>query len=66
MQEQETKKEKWRVFSRVLEFINCFDRDYNPLGNATTEEDKINKLMIAFLEIIEAMNEKNYFLLIYI
>ena len=58
MQEKETKKEKWRVFSRVLEFINYFDKDYKPLGNAKIEVDKINKLMITFPKIMETMNEK--------
>lgn len=61
MQEQETKKEKWRVFSRVLKFIHCFDGDYNPLDNANTEVDRINKLMITFPEIMETMNDKKYF-----
>ena len=31
LQEKEIKKKKWRVYTRVLEFINCFDKDYKPL-----------------------------------
>ena len=58
LQEQETKKEKWRVYSRVLEFIHCFYKDYSPLDNAITEADKINNLMINFLAIMETMKEK--------
>ena len=58
LQEHETKKEKWRVYSWVLEFIHCFDKKYNPLDNANTEADRINKLMSTFPRIMEAMNEK--------
>ena len=58
LQEQETKKEKWRVYSKVLSFINCFDQDYSPLNNAATTADRINKLMSTFPEIMEVMNEK--------
>ena len=61
LQEQETKKEKWRVYSRILEFIHCFDQKYNPLDNANTEADKIKKLMNNFPEIMEVMNEKKQF-----
>lgn len=62
LEEQETKKEKWRVFSRVSEFIHCFDKDYKPLGDTKTKTDRINKLMITFPEIMESMNAKKYFL----
>ena len=31
LQEQEVRKEKWVVFSKVLEFINSFKPNYNPL-----------------------------------
>ena len=58
LQEQEKKKEKWRVFSNILDFIHCFDEDFSPLGNAITKMDRINKLMINFLETMETMNEK--------
>ena len=61
LQEQETKKEKWRVYSQVLEFIHCFDWKYSPLDNASTEANKINKLMNNFPTIMEAMNEKKQF-----
>ena len=59
LQEQETKKEKWRVFSRVLEFIHCFDKDYKPFDNAKIEANRINKLIITFPKTMEVMNEKN-------
>ena len=58
LQEQETKKQKWRVYSKVLNFINCFDKDYNPLSKVVTTADRINKLMSTFPEIMEVMNEK--------
>ena len=61
LQEQETKKEKWRVYSKVLDFIHCFDVDYSPLSNVVTVIDKINKLMSTFPKIMEAMNEKKQF-----
>ena len=63
LQEQETKKEKWRVYSRVLEFIHYFDKNYGPLDNASTEADKIKKLMNNFPEIMKAMNEKKQLLI---
>ena len=56
--EQAKRKEKWRVYSKNLDFINSFNKDYNPLSNATTIADKVNKFMNAFPEIMEAMNEK--------
>ena len=40
LQEQETKKEKWRVYSRVLELIHHFDKDYNPLDKVEPEVKK--------------------------
>ena len=58
LKEQETKKEKWRVYSKVLDFINCFDKGYSPLSNVVTTIDRINKLMSTFPEIMEVMNEK--------
>ena len=61
LQEQETKKEKWRVYSWVLEFIHCFDNKYDPLDNAITEVEKISKLMNTFPKIMEVMNEKKQF-----
>ena len=33
-------------------------KDYSPLDNAITKEDKINKLMNTFPKIMEIMNEK--------
>ena len=63
LQEQETKKEKWRVYSRVLEFIHHFDKDYNPLDKVEPEVNKINKLMIVFPSIMEAMNGKKQLLI---
>lgn len=62
-QEQDIKKEKWRVYSRVLEFINYFEKDYSPLKDAKTSADRVNKLMITFLVIMDAMNEKKTLLI---
>ena len=39
-QEQEIKKEKWRIYSRVIEFIHHFDKDYNPLDKVELEVKK--------------------------
>ena len=58
LQEQEIEKEKWRVYSKVLNFINYFDKDYNPLSNDVTTGDRMKKLMSTFPEIMEVMNEK--------
>lgn len=33
LQEQEVKKEKWKVYKRVLEFINALDKKYDPLAD---------------------------------
>lgn len=46
-----------------MDFIHCFDEDYSPLGNAITEVDKINKLMITFPKKMEIMNEKKQILI---
>lgn len=62
LQEQETKKEKWRIFSRVFEFIHYFEKEYEPLGNVKIEIDKINKLILTFPEIMETMNKKHFFI----
>lgn len=61
MQEQEDRKEKWKVFSKIFDFIHCFDPDYSPLDDAVTNVDKMRKLMNNFPEIIEVMNEKKQF-----
>ena len=66
LQEQEIKKEKWRVYSRVFEFINYFEKDYSPLEDAKTLVDKMNKLMMSFLEIIDAMNKKDLLISTYL
>ena len=58
LEEQETKKEKWRVYSKLVDFIHCFDADYSPLSNVVSIADKINKLMNTFPKIMKEMNEK--------
>ena len=63
LQQQELKKEKWRVYSKILEFIHHFDKDYNPLNKVEPEVKKINKLKIDFPGIMEAMNEKKQLLI---
>lgn len=61
MQETDSKKEKERVFSRVLEFIHCFDNNYKPLDDAKTKADRLNKLMTTIPEIMGVMNENKLF-----
>ena len=51
MQEQEVKKEKLKVYSKVLEFVNVFDKDYNPLADVKTIRDNINNLMMMLFNI---------------
>ena len=41
-----------------MSFINCFDKDYNPLSNVVTMADRIYKLMSTFPKIMEVMKEK--------
>ena len=41
-----------------MNFINCFDKDYNPLSNVVNTADRINKIMSTFPKIMEVMNEK--------
>ena len=65
LQEQEIKKEKWRVYSKVLKFINYFDNKYKPLDDAKIEADKLNKLMTTFPKIMEVMNENKLFFINY-
>ena len=49
------------MYSRVLEFIHCFDDNYKPLAGAKIEADRLNKLMNTFSKIMEVMNEKKLF-----
>ena len=56
--EQEVKKEKWRVFSKTMDFISNFDKQYDPLADCKLMGDRINKLMTHFASIMEVLNEK--------
>ena len=52
------KKEKWRVFSKTMDFISVFDKQYNLLGNCKLLGDRVNKLMAHFAAIMKTLNEK--------
>ena len=58
LQEQEVRKEKWIVFSKVLEFINSFDPDYNPLKYKKYWGARMNVLMNNSFVMMQTMNEK--------
>lgn len=57
LQEQEVRKEKWIVFSKVLDFINDFEPKYNPLVDKKYWGDKMNMLMNNFPRIMQTLNE---------
>ena len=61
--EQEVKKEKWRVFSKTMDFISSFDKQYDPLAECKLIGDRINKLMTHFSSIMEVLNEKKTILM---
>ena len=58
LQEQEVRKEKWIVFSKILEFINAFDSDYDPLKDKKYWGAKMHVLMNNFSAVMQNMNEK--------
>ena len=61
--EQEVKKEKWRVYSKTMDFISSFDKQYDPLAECKLMGDRINKLMTHFAAIMEVLNEKKTILM---
>lgn len=58
LQEQEVKKEKWRVLSRSMDFIKALDKNYDPLEGPKFMGDKIEKLMTHFATIMETLEKK--------
>ena len=58
LQEKEVKKEKLKIFSNVLEFINALDNSYDLLKDIMFWGDKINNLMSHFVTIVQTLNEK--------
>lgn len=63
LQENEVKKEKWKVYIWVLEFFNALDRKYDPIADIKYQGDKINNLMAHFLGIMQTLNEKKEILI---
>ena len=61
--EKEVKKEKWRFFSKTMDFVSNFDRKYDPLGDCKLLGDRVNKLMTHFATIMEVLNEKKTILI---
>ena len=60
---QEVKKEKWRVFSKTMNFVSFFYKKYDPLGDYKLLGDRVNKLMTHFAIIMEVLNEKKSILI---
>ena len=58
MQEQEVRKEKWIVYSKVLDFINVFEPKYDPIVDKKYWGMKIEMLMNNFTRIMQTLNEK--------
>ena len=52
------RKEKWIIFSKILEFINAFDSDYDPLKDKKYWGAEMHVLMNNFATIMQTMNEK--------
>jgi hypothetical protein len=57
------KKEKWRVFSKEMDFIKALDKGYDPLQGPKFTGDRVNKLMAHFPAIMEALAEKKIVLI---
>ena len=60
---QEVKKENQTVFSKTMDFVSFFDKQYDPLGDCKMLGDRVNKLMIHFAAIMEVLNEKKSILI---
>lgn len=58
LQEQEFRKEKCKVYSRVLEFVNAFELEYSPLADKKYWGAKIDMLMNNFAGFMQTLNEK--------
>ena len=46
------------MFSKVIEFINAFDLDYNPLKDKKYWGARMHVLMNNFVSMMQTMNEK--------
>ena len=59
MQEQEeVRKQKWIIYSKVLDFINYFKLKYHPLADKKYWGAKMDMLMDNFAGIMQTLNEK--------
>ena len=58
MQEKEIRKEKRKVYNKVLDFINAFEPNYDPLANRKYWGMKVDILMDNFAGIMQTMNKK--------
>ena len=51
------------MFSKTMDFVSSFDRQYDPLGDCKLLGDRVNKLMTHFATIMEVLNEKKTILI---
>lgn len=58
LDEQEVRKEKWLAFKKTLDFVQHFDKNYDPLSNFYPFEEKIKFLVVYFEDAMQALNEK--------
>lgn len=56
--EQEVRKKKWSVFKKTLDFVQHFDKNYDPLKSFNPFGEKINFLIEYFEDAMENLNEK--------
>lgn len=58
LDEQEVRKEKWIAFKKTLDFIQHFDRNYDPLASFNPFEEKIKYLVVYFEDLMQTLKEK--------
>lgn len=58
LDEKEVRKEKWLVFKKTLDFVQHFDKNYDPLNSFHPFEEKIKFLVDYFEDAMQTLHEK--------
>lgn len=58
LDQQEGKKEKWLAYKKTLDFVQFFDKNYDPLKSFHPFEERINYLIGYFEGAMQTLNEK--------
>lgn len=58
LMEQEARKEKWLVYKKILDFVQYFDKSYDPLKSFHPFGEKVKFLIEYFEDTMQTLNEK--------